>query len=232
MHYFDHDTSASGDDKIIALRLECGGAAVDAYWSILEMIYDSEGPLDLSDKRPLTQSLSHRLAVGVPTLKNWVHEMVSLGLLDTTSDDGSEECITSERAMKRISEYQRRLEKNRENGRKGGQKSRRKPSAKSRRKASGKRPLSECLPDGKQEVSAGQANIKGFISKEIKPIAKNSASLDDAALSSLGYVPSGTSCGFHIGTREWRHTPDEDPVCPKCHPERFRDMTQGEEMTH
>ena len=42
MRYFDHDTDATKDELIQALRLECGGAAVDVYWCILENIYREE----------------------------------------------------------------------------------------------------------------------------------------------------------------------------------------------
>ena len=45
MRYFDHDTTAGSDDKIMALRLAHGGAAVDAYWVLLEMMYQSETEL-------------------------------------------------------------------------------------------------------------------------------------------------------------------------------------------
>ena len=30
--YFDHSTTAATDPKVMQLRLEMGGAAVDAYW--------------------------------------------------------------------------------------------------------------------------------------------------------------------------------------------------------
>ena len=42
MKYFDHDVEAYKDDKIVLLRRECGGAAIDAYWTLLELIYREE----------------------------------------------------------------------------------------------------------------------------------------------------------------------------------------------
>ncbi len=135
MHYFDHDTTASGDDKVMALRLEHGGAAVDAYWCLLEKIYDAEGPINLTKDRPLTKAVSHRLAVGFDELEPWVSSMVSIGLFERP--EGDPEGIVSKRATEAIERMNDKREKARLNGRKGGRKtnaetksvSRRKPSA-------------------------------------------------------------------------------------------------------
>lgn len=48
MLYFSHDTKASVDEKIMQLRLEFGGAAVDAYWYLVERIYEKETKLVFS----------------------------------------------------------------------------------------------------------------------------------------------------------------------------------------
>ena len=39
MQYFDHSTDASTDPKVMQLRLEHDGAAVDAYWSLVEQMH-------------------------------------------------------------------------------------------------------------------------------------------------------------------------------------------------
>lgn len=132
MHYFDHDTSASGDDKITALRLAHGGAAVDAYWSLLELIYNDERPLNLVDNPLLTNAVSHRLAIGSDELLNWVETMVSLGLFDTADDDKN--AITSKRAMEHIKKYRDKVEKARLNGQKGGRKTNKKTDSKANAK--------------------------------------------------------------------------------------------------
>ena len=75
MRYFDHDVTASDDDRIMALRLECGGAAVDAYWAVLELIYRTETPLVFSENRPETKSLCHRLCTDAETLGSWLSSM-------------------------------------------------------------------------------------------------------------------------------------------------------------
>ena len=69
MEYFNHDSAAGGDDKIIALRLECGGAAVDAYWVVLEQIYRDETALDIFGNQHVLRSVCHRLATDAETLK-------------------------------------------------------------------------------------------------------------------------------------------------------------------
>lgn len=45
MKYFDHDTDASSRE-LMDLRFECGGAAVDAYWFIIEAICREERPFE------------------------------------------------------------------------------------------------------------------------------------------------------------------------------------------
>ena len=133
MRYFDHDTSASDDDKIMALRIDCGGAAVDAYWAVLEKIYRDESPLVLSENQPGTKALTHRLCVGFDQLKTWCMEMVDVGLLvekDEWEDalglgENDEEhviILTSERAIDNINSYNEKRETARQNGKRGGRK--------------------------------------------------------------------------------------------------------------
>ena len=131
MRYFDHDTTASSDDLILALRLKHGGAAVDCYWAILEQIYREEAPITIAENRPETQSLTVRLAVAYRTLSEYVSTMVSYGLLVADEvNDGDYENVISERAMANIEAYRARCETNRLNGQKGGMKSGRKANAK------------------------------------------------------------------------------------------------------
>lgn len=136
MRYFDHDTHAADDDAIMALRLEHGGAAVDCYWTLLEMMYRDEKPIELFDKptenqggnqvgtKAVTKSVSHRLCIGSDTLFLYVSTMLELELLD-----GTVENLYSARAMRNIEAYRAKQETARQNGKKGGRKPSRKPKA-------------------------------------------------------------------------------------------------------
>ena len=105
MRYFDHDTNASDDDSIMALRLEHGGAAVDCYWALLEKMYREERPVKLfgtdGETNAETKSVAHRLCVDSETLKTYVSTMLELGLFD-----GTVENLYSNRAMLNITGYQ------------------------------------------------------------------------------------------------------------------------------
>ena len=59
MEYFNHDTGAASDVAISGLRLQLGGAAVDAYWTLLELIYRDEEDLHFYNNPTLTRVVSH-----------------------------------------------------------------------------------------------------------------------------------------------------------------------------
>ena len=55
MKYFDDYVEAYKDDKIVLLRPACGGAAIDAYWTLLELIYREETeikPTERAEEKP------------------------------------------------------------------------------------------------------------------------------------------------------------------------------------
>ena len=128
MRYFDHDTRASDDDAILALRLEHGGAAVDCYWTLLEKIYRDEAPLNLfgssGETNMETKSVTHRLCIDEKTLKTYVSTMLQLGLFERDVEN-----LISRRAMQNIEAYHAKQETARQNGKKGGRKPTRKPKA-------------------------------------------------------------------------------------------------------
>ena len=130
MEYFDHNVNASDDDGILALRMEFGGAAVDCYWAIIEKIYRDEAPVVVDENRAETKPLTLRLCVGFSELKNYVSEMVSLGLLKTVGNDPF--TVSSERAERTIERVRERCETARQNGKLGGRpkgsKTQRKPN--------------------------------------------------------------------------------------------------------
>lgn len=106
MRYFDHDVTASQDTKIIELRLSCGGAAVDAYWYLLERMYTDERPLSVCNGKAMHVH-SHCLCTDDETLCSWIDSMVEIGLF--IEGEGGE--IFSNRAMMNIEDYHEKAEK-------------------------------------------------------------------------------------------------------------------------
>lgn len=107
MLYFDHDTSASTDPKIIQLRLECGGAAVDAYWYLIEQMHREEHGVCVGNAAAMRVHC-HTLCTEQKYFEKYVKSMISIGLLE--SDDGGE-IVYSSRALDNISEYQTKRQK-------------------------------------------------------------------------------------------------------------------------
>ena len=105
--YFDHSTTAATDPKVMQLRLEQGGAAVDAYWYMLEQMHRDECGICTSNAGAMLVH-SHTLCTDENKLKTWVDAMVSIGLFEHDSQSGE---ITSPRAVRNISEYKEKSEK-------------------------------------------------------------------------------------------------------------------------
>ncbi len=206
MHYFDHETTANSDEKIMLLRLSCGGAAVDAYWVLLELIYDDEKPLKIFDNPLKTQSVCHRLNVGFELFEKWVLTMLEIGLFERVEND--ESSITSERAMANIAKYQRKAEIARENGKKGG----RKPKRKTQQKPSGlpNRNPAEC------NLVATKTKTKGFgfDKQNQKPLEDSAASAAKAAALPQGWTVTGFICK-RCSSHEWRSS-EGKMLCPNC----------------
>lgn len=116
MKYFDHDCEAYKDDKIMLLRRECGGAAVDAYWTLLELIYREETDLKPKQNPSVFASVSIFLMCEQSDLETWVEAMKKYGLL-TEDEDSS---LMSPRAAANIEGYKERQSRNYKNGSKGG----------------------------------------------------------------------------------------------------------------
>jgi len=173
MRYFDHDTTAGSDDKILALRLEHGSGAIDAYWTLLEKMYADEKPLKLVGSNLETKSVLHRLNIGFDTLKSYVASMLVLGLFQGTMEN-----LYSERAMANIEEYQRKCETARQNGKKGG----RKPKAETNGKPSR-------FPSGNQDAKLRKEKKgMGFDKQNPYRTAGADAALEGAA-PPIGYDP-------------------------------------------
>lgn len=150
MLYFDHDTSAAYDDKIVVLRDENGGAAVDAYWTVLELIYRDETDLVFGENLVETKALARRLGLGFDQLKTFVDAFLAIGLLDDVATDEQRDegvmVLHSKRASENIAAYNARKETARRNGSKGG----RKPSA--------NRTVTKSVSDGNRVVTRPETN--------------------------------------------------------------------------
>lgn len=112
MQYFDHDTNASSDPKIIELRITCGGAAVDAYWYFLERMYMDEDSICICNGNANAMRVhAHCLCIDVDTLCEWVQSMINIGLLRADEDDPNK--LTSDRVKANIAQYHEKAEKRR-----------------------------------------------------------------------------------------------------------------------
>ena len=107
MFYFDHSTSSSTDPKIIQLRLECGGAAVDAYWYLIEQMHREERGVCVGNANAMRVHC-HTLCTDQKYFEKYVKSMISIGLLES---DDSGEIVYSSRALDNISEYQAKRQK-------------------------------------------------------------------------------------------------------------------------
>jgi len=146
--YFSHDTTASSDPRIEQLRFLHGGAAVDAYWTLLEMIYEGEKPLEIVNNDVMTRFLSRKLCLkGKQSLTQWVSTMVELGLFEVHDN-----AIISKRALSAIADYQALCAKNAANGKKGGR------PKKNQEKATGNRLGFEEKATGNPEESDPKPN--------------------------------------------------------------------------
>lgn len=132
MRYFDHDTTACSDSRLMALRLEHGSAAIDLYWTLLERMYADETELNLSGSNLETKSLTWLVSITQEQLESYVLTMLELGLFE-----GDIEHLYSERAMANITAYQQRRETARQNGKLGGRKPKQKTDKKPSRLADG-----------------------------------------------------------------------------------------------
>ena len=154
MLYFDHDTSAGDDDKIVVLRDEHGGAAVDAYWTVLERIYREETDLVFGKNQVQTKALTRRLGLGFDELQTFVNAFFDIGLFDDAATDEQHAegiCVLhSKRASENIAAYNERKETARKNGSKGG----RKPKANRTLTKS----VSDRKPTANQDLTQPKAN--------------------------------------------------------------------------
>lgn len=124
MIYFAHATNDGVKDQINELRAIHGGAAIDAYWMIIERLCADEEPLPFGETRPEARTLSIFLQIKREKLLTYVATMLELGLLvnETREDENGEpvSCIWSKRVETQCAEIEKISESKRKNGRRGG----------------------------------------------------------------------------------------------------------------
>lgn len=107
MEYFNHDTTAATDPKIMQLRLECGGGAVDAYWYFIEQMHRNGDAVCVGNAAAMRVHC-HTLCTDFGTLESWVNSMISAGLLQAVENG---EKVISKRAAENIEAYKAKKEK-------------------------------------------------------------------------------------------------------------------------
>lgn len=120
MKFFDHDCDAHKDAKILRLRKKHGGAAVDAYYTMLEMIYESEHAIAPALDPMGYGAIAIYLMCEEEELAAWVDTMCETGLLSCDTDQDGVAWLDSPRAQDTIERYKSRKLTARENGKKGG----------------------------------------------------------------------------------------------------------------
>ncbi|PAE17264.1 hypothetical protein CHH91_04460 [Virgibacillus sp. 7505] len=105
MDYFPHDTDASSDEKLEALRSVHGNDGYAFYFILLERIYrTSQAALDVS-KPVLFKALANKLMVSEQKLTDMLHDSFDLELLDREAFE-SKGWITSNGIRKRHEEVE------------------------------------------------------------------------------------------------------------------------------
>lgn len=198
MLYFNHDTQASKDDRIIALRSSMGGAAVDAYWTIIELIHRDETELVLGENQMLTKSVSAWLFTDEKTLMQWVEYMLEVGLLVLCDRTSESVIVTSERAKENIVAYQQKAETARENGKNGG----RKPS-KNRVGSTSVSKMNQDRTVRKRKSKSNKEDIPNGISKKSSPFSPPTVDDVKAYASEKGYSLDAERFCYFYASKGW-----------------------------
>ena len=208
MQWLEHESTASGDDRIMSLRMEFPGeAAVDCYWAIVEKQYRDERPVPFSETDRETKALAHRLCVGFDTLEKYVKTMLEVGLLKT-DDSGN---VYSERAKRAIEKYREKCEIARQNGKSGGRKPKQKPTQKPSVKPTQK-------PSRNRAAAKENNTGMGFDKQNPYPVASDGADAANAAPPSAIECPT---CGVKMERTASRVSGTDRHYwrCPLCNEE-------------
>lgn len=99
LDYFPHDTAATTDDKVAAMRLLFGNDGYAFYFMLLEMIYAAKTPsLDLTDKT-IFKIVRKRIGVDEGLFEEMIFESCKIGLFDKAEWEEHKH-LTSKRVKK------------------------------------------------------------------------------------------------------------------------------------
>ena len=107
-YYFPHDYHARHDPKLEKLRMEIGPVGDGIYWDIVEMLYEEDGYLSLSDCQLIAKSLN--------TTEELINKVVKNAKLFTVKGGK----FYSESLLARLKHINAKVKKARASGRLGG----------------------------------------------------------------------------------------------------------------
>ena len=116
-YYFQHDSNAHNDPKMLAMRIKKGWEGIGLYWTFLEILRDLPG-YKYECSNGYIAEIELRLSTAQATLQAWLNEACEIGLL--TKKDGF---LYSESFLRRMEEIDEKRAKLSEAGRRGGLKS-------------------------------------------------------------------------------------------------------------
>lgn len=69
--YFPHDYNARNDPKLIEVKMDMGNSGVGIYWSLIEMLYEEGGKIEMKRIKAIAYSLNECLANVEQLLSNY-----------------------------------------------------------------------------------------------------------------------------------------------------------------
>lgn len=61
LNYFPHDFNARNDAKLVELRMDMGNKGIGIYWSVIEMLYEEGGQMELSKLKAVAFAINEEL---------------------------------------------------------------------------------------------------------------------------------------------------------------------------
>ena len=71
VQYFPHDYNARNDPKLIEVKMDMGNSGVGIYWSLIEMLYEEGGKIEMKRIKAIAYSLNECLANVEQLLSNY-----------------------------------------------------------------------------------------------------------------------------------------------------------------
>lgn len=220
MEWFKHDIGAFRDEKIQALRIDCGGAAVDAYYAIIELIYEGETVLTLGKNQAETKSVLHGLCLGWDGFLKYVDAMRNNDLLSVEyryeGDEVTMVTLDSRRASAVIANMNRLAEVARQNGKSGGRPKKKNP-AKTQTKPSDNPAKTQTKPRApktnktiktiEKEVPKGTSKKKPFAKPTAAEVYAYARSRGASSFDAEKFIDYYESNGWKVGRnpmKDWK----------------------------